>query len=195
MSALLDILSSSLDSGSIASLGKQLGQDASTTRSAVNSALPMLVGALRKSTERDHGAGLARALETRHDGGILDNLSGFLAQNDNSDGAGILGHVLGSKQDTAATALQMASGVDKQQASSLLTTLAPIVLGALGKVSQGDGKGAADITRILDKEAQSIDERSPGLMSTLTSVLDADGDTDIGDLLSLGSKKMGGFFG
>lgn len=196
MSSIFDLITSSLDSRSVAQISEQLGQDKSTTQNAINSALPMLLGALQKSTKADNGAGLANALNTRHDGSVLENISGYLSTNDQSDGTSILKHVLGSSRDVAASTLQMASGVDKNQASSLLATLAPVVLGALGKAKRDGGLADQDITRVLEGETQSLEEKAPGMMSALTSVLDADGDgdTDLSDLLARGSKSLGGLF-
>ncbi len=195
MSSLIDLLSSKLEGGPVARIGEQLGRDARTTQGAINLALPMLLGALKKSTARDGGAGLAHALETKHDGGILDNISGYLLQNDGADGGGILNHVLGSKLDKAAAMLQSASGVNKQQSVSLLTTLAPIVMGALGKARQA-GNDGGQVARMLEQETQVIDARSPGALSALTGFLDADGDgeTDLVDLVSHGKNKFGGLF-
>ena len=196
MSSIFDLITSSLDSRSVAKISDQLGQDKNTTEKAINSALPMLLGALQKSTRADNGSGLANALNTKHDGGVLDNLPGFLSKNDQSDGAGILKHILGSKQDAAAKTLQVASGVDKDQASSLLATLAPVVLGALGKTKRESGLADQDLTRVLDGETQSLEKKAPGMMSALTGILDADGDgdTDLTDILARGSKSLGGLF-
>lgn len=196
MPSIFDLISSSLDSGSVAKISDQLGQDANTTQKAINSALPMLLGALQKNARADNGSGLAHALNSKHDGSILEDLSGYLAKNDQRDGAGILKHVLGSNRDVAATTLQAASGVDKNQASSLLATLAPVVLGALGKTKRDSRLDDRDLTRVLDGETQSLEKRAPGMMSALTSILDADGDgdTDLSDILARGSKSLGGLF-
>jgi len=196
MSSIIDMLTSSMGDDAVAAIGQQLGKDKATTENAISSALPMLLGALQKSTQQDGGQGLARALATKHDGGVLDNVAGFLSKDDGADGAGILRHILGSKQGAAESALQAAAGVDKGQASSLLSKLAPLVLGAVGKArSEGRVEGS-DLTQMLDRETQQIESRSPGVMSALSGVLDADGDgdTDLGDLLKLGSGKLGGLF-
>jgi hypothetical protein len=188
------MITSSLDSGAVSQISAQLGQDSDKTRSAIQSALPMLLGAVTRSAHEDNGAGLANALSAKHDGGLLDDVAGYLSKNDQSDGAGILGHVLGSKQDAAAATLQKAAGVDKDKASSLLATLAPIVLGALGKAKRDAGMSGADLTRALDTEALAIESKAPGMMGALTGMLDADGDgdTDLSDLLSKGSGLLGG---
>lgn len=196
MASIFDLISSSLDSSAVSQISAQLGQDSNTTRNAINSALPMLIGALTKSAKADSGTGLARALNSRHDGSVLDDVAGYLSKNDQSDGAGILRHVLGANQDLAASTLQMASGVDKEQASSLLATLAPVVLGALGKTKRDSGLRDEDLTRVLDGETRALEEKAPGMMSALTGMLDADGDgnTELSDVLSRGSRMLGGLF-
>jgi len=194
LNSIFEMITSSLDSGAVSQISAQLGQDSDKTRSAIQSALPMLLGAVTRSAHEDNGAGLANALSAKHDGGLLDDVAGYLSKNDQSDGAGILGHVLGSKQDAAAATLQKATGVDKDKASSLLATLAPIVLGALGKAKRDAGMSGADLTRALDTEALAIESKAPGMMGALTGMLDADGDgdTDLSDLLSKGSGLLGG---
>jgi hypothetical protein len=190
------MLTSSLDDNAVATIGKQLGKDSAATKTAISSALPMLLGALQKSTQQDNGEGLAQALARKHDGGVLDNVSGFLSQDDGKDGAGILRHILGAKQGAAESALGSVAGVDKGQASNLLAKLAPLVLGAVGKAKTESRSSGSDLAAMLNRETQGIEERSPGMMSALGGLLDADGDgdTDLGDLLKLGSGKLGGLF-
>lgn len=196
MASILDLVSSSLDSDAVSQISAQLGQDSNTTRNAINAALPMLIGAVTRSAHADNGAGLAGALNSRHDGSVLNDVSGYLSRNDQSDGAGILKHVLGSNRDLAASTLQMASGVDKDKAASLLATLAPVVLGALGKTKRDSGLRDEDLTHVLDGETQALERKAPGMMSALTGMLDADGDgdTDLSDVLSRGSRMLGGLF-
>lgn len=196
MSSLIDLLTSSLDDNAVAEIGRQLGKDGETTRNAIGSALPMLVGALQKSTQQDQGQGLARALAEKHDGSVLDGIGDFLSRGDRSDGAGILRHILGARQGAAVQALQSASGVEASQASGLLETLAPLVLGAVSKAQPDVSQNPGELAGMLERETRDIEARTPGVMSALSGVLDADGDgdTDLGDLLKLGSSKLGRLF-
>lgn len=196
MPSVFDMITSSLDSQSVSRISEQLGQDRDTTENAINAALPMLLGAVQKSAQKDGAAGLARALNTRHDGSVLDNMSAFLANNDQSDGAGILKHILGSKQGLAEQALGQVSGVDRGQASSLLATLAPVVLGALGKTKRDSGLADDALPNVLDGETRSLEEKAPGMMSALGGLLDADGDgdTDMSDILAHGARSLKGLF-
>jgi hypothetical protein len=77
------------------------------------------------------------ALDNRHDGSILDNRGGFFGggvnQDAKQDGLGILGHILGGSQNNVVGALSKNSGMDTDSVMKILTLVAPIVLGHLGK--------------------------------------------------------------
>ena len=196
MSALMTLLQATIKEGSIGRLSEQLGQDEQTTSNAVDAALPMLIGALGRSAKQDGGAGLKRALEAKHDGSILEDVAGYVANNDQRDGDGILGHVMGKNQGLAAQLLGKSSGIDQDKAQSLMATLAPVVLGALGKAKSRNKMSGSDLTDLLAGESESLQERSPSMMDAVTGLLDADGDgdTDLSDLLKQGSKGLGRFF-
>ena len=197
MPSIIDMLSGALDNSSVAAIGKQLGQDSDVTSKAISAALPMLVGAFSHSAERDGASGLGQALDKKHDGSILDDLTGFISQNDQRDGEGILGHVLGSRQGAASQMLEAASGLSRDQSSSLMATLAPMVMGALGKARRDESLGDANLQSMLAGEAREVGKRAPGMMGALTGLLDADGDgdTDLQDVLKHGMGKLDGLFG
>ena len=196
MSALMTLLQATIKEGSISRLSEQLGQDEQTTSNAVDAALPMLIGALSRSTQQDRGAGLERALEKHHDGSILKDVAGYVAQNDQRDGNGILGHVMGKNQGLAAQLLGKTSGIEQDKAQSLLATLAPVVLGTLGKAKSRNKLSGSELTDLLTGESTSLKEQAPSMMDAVTGLLDADGDgdTDLSDLLKQGRKGLGRFF-
>lgn len=196
MSALMTLLQATIKEGSIGRLSEQLGQDEQTTSNAIDAALPMLIGALSRSAKQDRGAGLERALDKRHDGSILNDVAGYIARNDQADGNGILGHVLGNNQGLAAQLLGSSSGIDKDKAQSLMATLAPVVLGALGKAKSRNKLSGRELTDLLAGESETLKQRSPSMMDAVSGLLDADGDGDIdlADLLKKGSKGLGRFF-
>ena len=195
MPGLMDLLQSTIKDQSIGELSRQLGEDEKTTGDAVDAALPMLIGALKRSTEKDGGKGLRRALDKKHDGSILDNLKVHVASGDESDGRGILGHILGGNKDAAAMILGTQAGIGESKASSLMAKLAPVVLGALGKAKSQQKLGRRDLTRLLENEADSLKERAPTMMGAVSGLLDqdGDGDTDLMDLVKAGKSGLGRF--
>ena len=195
MSYLLDLVRLSLDDVSIEKISGHIGQDPITTTEAIDSALPMLMGALSRSAKGDGATSLHEALKQDHDGRILDDIPRHVRSGDRNDGQKILGHVLGSHQEAAARVLGATSGLDRSQAASLMTTLAPVVLGALGKAQQSKNLGPADLSQMLSGEELDLERQAPNLMHAIWGLLDSDGDgdVDLGDLAGQGARGLGRF--
>jgi hypothetical protein len=152
----------------------------------------------------DGAAGLLKALgNDKHSGGILDNLGSILGGGgiDNNvlqDGAGILGHVFGGKEEKVAQAVSKSSGMDIGAAMNILKVAGPLVMGALGKETRQ--KGVSDQNGIGDLLGGMLGGASNDQQSIVNRLLDADGDGSIiddvaGMLLSGGGKKKGGLAG
>lgn len=187
---LLEMLTQQLGGDTVKDISKQLGVSQQQASGALASALPMLVGALAKNSASTEGASsLSRALEKDHDGSILDNLSGFLGNSASGPGDGILKHVLGNRRSSVESALARTSGLGSEQMGSLLTMLAPIVMGALGKAKRQEGLDSAGLSNLLAGERKRVakDNSTMGMLS----LLDADGDGSIMDDVA---GLMGKFF-
>ena len=100
MPGLMDLLNSDLGKQIVSGVAGKVGVTEAETSSILASLMPTMVGAMQNNASTPDGlSGLLGALTGgKHDGGILDNLSGFLGGNDHSDGENILGHVLGGNQ-------------------------------------------------------------------------------------------------
>ncbi|NNF28730.1 MAG: DUF937 domain-containing protein [Gemmatimonadetes bacterium] len=194
MSQLLDQLTSQLSGDALESLSRSLGADRNQTQSAMSAALPVLLGALAKNAAQPSGAeSLHNALERDHDGSILDNLSGAISSPNLTDGDGILKHVLGGRRDQVTTGLSKASGLGGDQVTKMLATLAPLVLGSLGRAKRTQGMGKEDLSNMLGQERSAMETKEPGLGGLLTGLLDRDGDGSIIDDLAGGA--LGRLFG
>ncbi len=112
---------------------------------------------------------------------MLDNLKGALASGDTDAGGRILGHVLGDRQEVAETAVARTSGMDPQAAGQLLATLAPVVMGALGRVQQQHGLDAEGLSDRLRQEEQKAQQAAPDWMNLATRLLDRNQDGSILD--------------
>ena len=194
MSSLLNTLMQQLGGNAIQQISSQLGADPASTQTAVGAALPLLLGALGRNTASPDGAAaLSNALQ-QHDGSVLNDLTGFLSTGGNTqDGSAIVGHILGGKQDAVASGLSQVSGLNAGSSSQLLAMLAPVVMGALGKTQQEQGLNAGGLANLLSGEQSHADSMLGGLASQL---LDANHDGSIvDDVMSMGSKLLGGLFG
>ncbi len=203
MAELTDTLTQLL-AGQTDQISQRIGADGATTSNAIQTAIPSLLAAL--SNEAGKGEGLKQALDRDHDGSILGNLSGYLdgtagLSARTTNGAGILDHVLGDKQQTLARGISAKSGLDIGSVSNLLALLAPIVMGMLGSKhssSASSSGGLGGLGDLLNREKQDAESQG-GLGDILGTILGgAAGDASsgksgggLGDILGglLGGKK------
>ena len=203
MSGILDLLNSDLGKSIISGVAGQTGQDESKTSSVLTMAMPVLMQAMKRNAASPQGAeSLLGALNSKHDGSILDNLSGLFGGGVDSnvldDGGKILGHVLGGKQQHVANALSQKAGIDADSVSQILKVAAPILMGMLGsQAKQQNVNNASGIEGLLGGLLSGSSSKNE--QSFLESILDADGDgsviDDVGGMVLGGSKKKGGLGG
>ena len=187
MFSLQDLLGQEGGDQALNQISQSVGADQSTVNSAVQMALPMIVSALSKNTAQPDGAeSLSNALQTNHDGSILDNIGGIVASAQQADGGGILGHILGQKQTAAAEQISQNTGLNSGQTAQILLTLAPIVMGYLGKQQRQQGLDAGGLSNMLGAQQQQIQQSGSPMMNMVTSFLDSDGDgSAVDDLASM----------
>lgn len=157
-----------LQGDGISNIASQLGVDSETATKAVSSALPALLGALSHNASDDKGAdSLFNALSSDHDGSALDDpISALL----NGPGAGILKHLFGDQQDEAANLVGKSSGLMSGQSLKLMMMLAPLVLGALGKVvKSGGSKG--DVVKDIESSTKAAHDSQPDILGGLGSII------------------------
>ncbi|WP_457654053.1 DUF937 domain-containing protein [Rhodocaloribacter sp.] len=111
------------------------------------------------------------------------------------DGEGILRHVFGERRAVVEQAVSRAGGLDASMVGRLLPLLAPLVMGALGKVKREQNLDPEGLVSMLGQERATIESQTPAL-GGLLGLLDADDDGDVkDDLLKLGGSMLGSFFG
>lgn len=196
MPSILDMLKGQIGSGALAEVSQRLGADQNQIQQAIGAALPVLLGALARNASRPAGAtALHEALVNDHDGSMLDNLTGAVSRTDLTDGDAILGHVLGDRRNAVETGVSKLSGLDGQRVTQLLAVLAPVVMGALGKVQRQQNLDPSGLATALAGERQSMEKVLPNL-GGLAGLLDADGDGQImDDVLGKVTGALGGLFG
>lgn len=193
--SLFDMMMSQLG-GQTGEVSRQLGADQDQTRTAMAAAVPLIMGALtRNASQPDGAASLLGALSRDHDGSILDNLGGALSAPDAAVGDGILGHVFGSRREAVEAGVSKSSGLDPRSVSRMLTMLAPVIMGALGRTQRQQDLDAGGLAAMLGTEREQAVAKVPEL-GMLGSLLDSDNDGQIvDDLGNLGKSVLGGILG
>ncbi|QXP62025.1 DUF937 domain-containing protein [Polaribacter sp. HaHaR_3_91] len=203
MAGILDILNSDLGKQIISGVSGSTGNDTSKTSSVLTMALPVLMKAMERNSATPEGAaGLMGALSGKHDGSILDNLGGLfdggVDESVKQDGAGILGHILGSKQQGVEQVIGQKSGLDAGSVANILKVAAPILMGVLAKKSKEnnvtDSSGLGGLLGGMLGGSDAANEQS-----FLEKILDADGDgsvvDDVAGMLLGGDNKNSGGIG
>ncbi|MGB3547397.1 MAG: DUF937 domain-containing protein [Saprospiraceae bacterium] len=225
---LSSLLTQTLSEGTIDQLSNQLGTDRQTTAKAAAAGVSALMGAMARNASTPDGAqALAGALERDHDGSVVDNLGSLLGgggalsgmlggllgnmmgggapapqapQPKALDGAGILGHILGGQQGGVIDAISKMSGLSQGKTGQLLLTLAPIIMGMLGKQKRSnnlDSGGLSDLLTNMMSGSTAQQRQSPSnpALDMATRFLDKDGDgSALDDIAGIGSQILGGFF-
>ena len=184
-------------------VSQTLGVDSNQASQAIQSALPLLLGALGNNASSPQGAqSLLNALQRDHLGtrpaaargaggfdlgGLLGAVLGG-AGGQATNGAGILGHVFGSQSPQAAQLLGQKTGLDSSRSGQLLALLAPIVMSFLAQKFAQQGN-AGQLSQALGQEAQSSGMAGGGLGALLDQ--DGDGQFGLGDVLKIGGGLLG----
>lgn len=177
MNAITQIITQQLGGSAARTIAQRFGISETTANTAIQIAVPLIVAALaRNAAQPQEAQNLHQAVANDHDGSIFDNLMGYLQNPQSANGAGILGHVFGSRQPVIQNNLAQATGMDQSSAAGLLETLAPLVMGSLGQAQQQNGLDASGLSNFLNVQQQEAQVTAPDAMSVLSSMLDQNKD-------------------
>jgi hypothetical protein len=175
MNALTEMITQQLAGSAVSEISNKLGADPNTTGKAIGLAVPLLISALARNASTPEGAqALNQAVAEDHDGSILDNIQDFLRNIESGGGAGILGHILGDNRGDIENGIAQRTGLDLGAAGKLLETMAPLVMGAVGKTQQEQGLDAGGLATYLDGQHQQAQNVAPDVIGMLSNVLGSD---------------------
>lgn len=194
MEDILGLILSQLGDDSVDTISRQVNASPVQTKNAIASAIPILMNALAKnSSTPDGAAALQNAINRDHNGSILDNLGMFLNNPNLQDGAGILKHVFGDKQQNVVNYISSDSGLNGASVMRILQMIAPIVMGFLGKKNAGSGGGI--LGSILNSYLKTETQQSPQSQNVINQILDRDNDGNVvDDITELGASFLGRLF-
>ena len=188
-------------------ISNNVGAEPSLVNSAIQMALPAILGGLANNASTPQGAESLNSALDQHDGGILDNLGGLgsmiFGQQEQAappppqyNAGGILGHIFGNNQGQVAQQVSNQTGLGMGQVAQILMFLAPLVMGYLGKQKQTQGIDAGGLGGLLGGlMGGQQQQQSSGntMMDMLSGMLDSDRDgSAMDDIASMAFKQMMG---
>ncbi len=137
---------------------------------------------------------LTGALGSGMGGGLAGMLGGLLGGGSRTtNGSGILEHILGGKRGAVEEGISRATGLDRGKTMQLLLLLAPLVMGAVGKMRREKGLGPGGVAEALRNEEQQVARQTPGVSSHgLLDFLDTNKDGNIADDVAKIGAALGG---
>jgi hypothetical protein len=143
---LMDLVKSAISSSGVADqIGSAAGLDKSKTNSAIEAAIPVLLGGLMKKASTPSGASELSNFFKKQDAepSILDNLGSLVSGGATSKllgmGSSLLPMLLGSSQASIVSVLMKLLGIGDKGVLGLLGSLAPIVMSVVGRQAKSAG--------------------------------------------------------
>jgi len=176
---ILDDILNAQGGGAVRQLGSQVGLAPDQTTAALAALVPALAGGFQRNIQSQGGLeSLMSALSSGQHGQYMDNPGSLADQAAVTDGNGILGHLLGSKDVSREVATRAAAqtGLSPDALKRLLPLAATLMMGAFAKQSAnattlpaglgGSGGGiAAMLGPLLDQN------RDGSIMDDVTAML------------------------
>jgi hypothetical protein len=157
--SLLETVQQQLGPNEIAQISQQLGVDPTTAQSAIEAALPLIVGGMAQHATQPSGADAIQQSLASH-GGVLANLAGLLGAGGPADGGGLLGRILGQHQTPVQQGVEQTSGLDSERTRRLIMMLAPIVMGVLARRYGNTQSNPGQLGTVLQQEGQIAQQRA-----------------------------------
>ena len=177
---LMDLVKSAISSSGVADqIGSAAGLDKSKTNSAIDAAIPVLLSGLMKKASTPSGASELSNIFKKQDAepSILDNLGSLVSGGASSKllgmGSSLLPMLLGSSQASIVSVLMKLLGIGDKGVLGLLGSLAPIVMGVVGK--QAKSAGGFDpgvLTNLLGGQSNFLSSALPNELKGVMGLAD-----------------------
>ncbi len=172
---LLEIVKKQISGEILQKAAAFLGEDTSASQKALNAILPSILGGVvNQSTSVSSATSFMNTLTTDgHDGSIFNSLNNLLnggsaTQGLMAAGDGIVKNLFGNKTSGIVDWIASYAGIKTGSASGLMSLIAPVVMGAIGKQISGSQTGVSGLMSLLSGQTNFIKNALPaGLSSVL----------------------------
>ena len=171
--SLMDAVKGYLTPDVVRSASSLVGESEPATRQTLNSAVPTVLSGLANMVSTPAGAtGLAGLIRDGGFGSAVDNVSslfsgGTATSSMLSVGSQLLGKIFGGRSAAVADTLARSGGVSAASATSLLSLVAPLVMGVLGKRAAAQGLDASGLANSLLAERSDFAAAAPSGLSQI----------------------------
>jgi hypothetical protein len=179
---ILDAIVKAQDGAAVQQLGSQVGLAPDKATAALAALMPALAGGVQRNIQSQGGlASLMTALSSGNHGQYIDNPTSLADPSAVTDGNGILGHLLGSKDASREVASRAAAqtGLSADVLKRMLPLAATLMMGAFSKQSGNASSATA-----------ALGGSGGGIVAMLTPLLDQNRD---GSIIDDVTSMIGGF--
>lgn len=157
---IIEVVKNQLGDAALGQLGSLIGESQDKTKTAVGATVPALLASLTNLASKPEGANQLFSALGKQDPGLLGNFASLLGSQGNAvaqQGNSVLGSLLGNNLlGSLAGVLAKFTGLGQGSTSSLIGTLAPVLLSVLSKHSQTQGLNASGLAGLLAGQKQNI---------------------------------------
>ena len=161
------------------SLGGSVGANKEQVEKLINLGMPTMMKAMERNTKTENGAqSLYNALREHQDDNVEE-----MARNpdkvDKTDGEKILNHVFEDKNERVQTTLAKQTNLVQNQVTTVLSQLAPLVMGTLGQQQKELDVNVSNLSKLMDGAIEQSGNSE--VIKMAEQLLDADKDGSILD--------------
>src|SRR5215472_1866686 len=171
--SLMEAVKGYLTPDAVRSASSLVGESESSTRQTLNGAVPsVLSGLANMVSTRDGATGVASLIRDGSFGSVVDNVGslfsgGSATSSILSVGPHLLGKIFGGNSSQVTDLVARSGGVSNSSASSLMSLIAPLVLGVLGKRAAAQGLDASGMANSLLSEKADFAAAAPAGLSQI----------------------------
>ncbi|HPF17366.1 MAG TPA: DUF937 domain-containing protein [Thermotogota bacterium] len=176
ISSLFEML---MNKEALENLGGSVGANKDQVQKLINFGMPTIMKAMDRNAKTESGAeSLYKALQQHQDDDV-EEMAANIKKVDTADGSKILDHVFQDKQERIQMNLAKQTNMQQSQVSTILSQLAPLVLGALGQQQKQQDVNVSNLSGFLEGVTQQTGDS--GMMKIVEQLLDRDKDGSVLD--------------
>jgi len=165
---ILEIAKGALSGDALDSLSGLLGEDRTKTQTALDGALPAILGGLMQGVSTPEGAREYGQMADDADPSLFSNIAGMVSGNSGAllaIGAPLLLKLFGAKQDGLLGTIAKLAGVGGGTAGTLMKVVAPLIMSLLGSKKKELGLNTDQFASLMMDQRQHVAAAMPAEVS------------------------------